>query len=623
MIRTSIDTFSSDDHQSIKSVWIAALLALSFTAVSCSSPTVRQLTGPLERTPMVRLLIDPTELAKNTAETLRTENLMDAYRRNPGEAYRILGARYAEEPTEARRQALVELASDTGDRYSKSAPGAAMGHYLEAARFSHDAALGAATTDGESVDATLYAYSVARLAMMVHEQRINLDRPRYVEGGLGRYELVRSREPDAVSPLAFTRIWPADWLEFKGIDLKRITQKGFGAAMVGHLQATPARQKANPFMPGAGFGFALNASMRFDNSRATLALQNLMEDAETQIEGNTVPLAADFTAPLVFRYYEERKQGLNKLMATLRPSKYASAIGMYAIQPFEKDRTTLVLVHGLLATAEGWLPLLNLLRQDPVIREEYQIVLFNYPTGTPIARNAYELRQWLAKYRDHFDPERNLPEMRSMVILGHSMGGILSNMQIRSSGDRLTKLIFKTSLDDLNVDPEELAEFEAMQVFAANPDIDRAILMATPHRGSRMATNWIGRVGAWLIRLPFDIVDTVLGDVEIVDNLTDLGQELSKRPRNSITSLRPDNPVLPEVLKMPVTHDATIHSIIAQANVNAPVERGTDRVVGYWSSHLDEAVSEKIVYGTNHSSVVKADEALEEIWRILELHLEE
>ena len=136
-----------------------------------------------------------------------------------------------------------------------------------------------------------------------------------------------------------------------------------------------------------------------------------------------------------------------------------------------------------------------------------------------------------------------------------------------------------------------------------------------------MASNVIGQIGAWLIRLPFDLVDSVFGRLELVDQLTDVGQEMSKRPRNSVTSLRTDNPLLPTVLTLPVAQKIKIHSIIAQTDRDAPIPEGTDGVVRYWSSHLDEAISEKIIYEENHRSMVEADESLIEVWRILYLHL--
>ncbi len=130
----------------------------------------------------------------------------------------------------------------------------------------------------------------------------------------------------------------------------------------------------------------------------------------------------------------------------------------------------------------------------------------------------------------------------------------------------------------------------------------------------------IGQIGAWLIRLPFNVVDSVLGDIKLVDSMTDIGQEHIGRPVNSVTSLRTDNPTLQNVLDSPVRNGVIIHSIMGQKNPDVPKEEGTDGFVAYRSAHLDRAVSELIVPDSNHTSMVHRDETVQEVWRVLRLH---
>ncbi len=87
-----------------------------------------------------------------------------------------------------------------------------------------------------------------------------------------------------------------------------------------------------------------------------------------------------------------------------------------------------------------------------------------------------------------------------------------------------------------------------------------------------------------------------------------------------MTSLRPDNPVLLETLKLPVREGVKIHSIVAQRNPDNPMVEGSDGVVLYSSAHLDGVRSETIVLNANHRSMVEKDETIQEVWRILYLH---
>lgn len=39
-------------------------------------------------------------------------------------------------------------------------------------------------------------------------------------------------------------------------------------------------------------------------------------------------------------------------------------------------------------------------------------------------------------------------------------------------------------------------------IFDANPHLERIVFVCVPHRGSYLASNWVGSIGVGLIRLP-------------------------------------------------------------------------------------------------------------------------
>ena len=73
------------------------------------------------------------------------------------------------------------------------------------------------------------------------------------------------------------------------------------------------------------------------------------------------------------------------------------------------------------------------------------------------------------------------------------------------------------------------------------------------------------------------------------------------------------------VLEQKVRQGVTIHSIIGRHNPKDAVEDSTDTVVPYWSSHLDDAVSQKVVHA-KHTTITGNQNSNEEIRRILYLH---
>lgn len=587
--------------------------------VSCSGPQLKLLDRPITATGSARKLTSATDLAGSTIETLKAEDLWRTYRKDSDAAIRALASRYHKDPTPALRLALAETSSDAGDLMVRSDVDAALGHYLDAAQVCEKGAKEAIGSSTESPERTIYNYCAARVARILQDRGESGAASMEIPGILQTYQLEVATSGTSVAPTSVDLLVPSSWIKLTGLKLERIRQEGFGMAMVGHQPWTQERATRDPMMPPFGFATPLNATLRFSGSQATLVLENLLLTHESRGGGQRLPLAGDFTAPLAFIYYH-RKKGINKMLAMFRPSLYEDTMKLYSLEPFRKDKIPLLLVHGLMSTAEGWLPFVNLLREDPVLREQYQLIFFNYPTGIPISESAAELRKALVEFGHHYDPTRSNPNMRNMVILGHSMGGILANMQIRDSGNHLEKAVFARSLEDLDLDEERKEEIHKALRFSADPDIDRAILLAAPHRGSAFATNPIGQFGAWLIRLPFDIVDGLLGDVIIIDAMTNIAQEASQRPRNSVTSLRPDSPLLGAVLEMPVKNGLPVHSIIAQRNSDDPKEEGGDGVVLYTSSHLDEARSEVVVLGANHRSMVMHEETVQEVLRILYLH---
>lgn len=586
---------------------------------SCGGPSLEVEDRPVTATKSSRALTSATALESKTLATLRTEDLLKTYKKNPEAAMRVLAERYNAEPTEARRFALAEMASDTGDKITENRPYDAIGHYLDAARLTESAALKSIGTEEESSDRILYNYCAARVARLLHAKRDNGKATRTINGPLRSYRFRVAQGREMVSPTEFDVLVPNTWLKPNGLRLKQIGEAGFGNPMVGQLKATPELQEKEPTAPSTGYGLPLNASLRFSGSQATLVLQDLMLKGQGEMGGISLPLAADYTAALYFLYYDGARL-TNKIFATLRPEAYKDRIGLYTIEPHREDKIPLILVHGLMSNAEGWLPFANQLRSDPLVREKYQLVFFGYPTGSAIGGNGANLREALAAYRKAYDPNGRNPHMRNMVILGHSMGGILSNMQIRDSGDRIYKTYFTKNMKELGLDAETEAEVRRVGFFSANPDIDRAVLIASPLRGSDFATNKIGRFGAWLIRLPFDVVDAALGEIEVINSMTDVAQQASQRPDNSVNGLRPDNPLLEGVLKCPVRKGVAIHSIVAQEHPDQALLKSSDGVVPYTSAHLDEALSEKVILNANHRSVLKKEDCFEEVWRILYLH---
>ena len=61
-----------------------------------------------------------------------------------------------------------------------------------------------------------------------------------------------------------------------------------------------------------------------------------------------------------------------------------------------------------------------------VSREHYELWLFIYNTGNPIAYSGMLLRDALTKAVADLDPGAKDPGLKQMVVIGHSQGGLLT-----------------------------------------------------------------------------------------------------------------------------------------------------------------------------------------------------
>jgi len=427
--------------------------------------------------------------------------------------------------------------------------------------------------------------------------------PLTLTGNNNSYRLRLEPAGSAVwAPNYFTTFERPDQVKEKLIR-KKIIQEGVGGALVGVRIVNPPEK----FMPAKGITAPVTATLDFHATDATLALRRPAKQPMTSVEGKTCPVAANFSAPIGY-YQPPPNLLLVSLMAMLRSGHYMEKTGLYFLQPYDPDRTPLVFVHGLFSTPFDWVQTINGLQADPEIRKHYQFWVFAYPTGNPILYSALRLREELAR------ADKLYPNHRPYVVVGHSMGGMLTHMQVvtatqamweKTLGQTAKSIFRQKSRDSLIV---------RATIFQANPRIKRVVFICTPHRGSEMASSGLGRFGISLISLPLNIATKMKDALASADLVQLTGS--SKRLPNSITGLNPSNPVLPVINSAPIS--VPYHSIIGDRG-KGDSPNSTDGVVPYWSSHLDGAQSECIVPGPHGSC--ELPQTIAELDRILRLNL--
>jgi hypothetical protein len=240
--------------------------------------------------------------------------------------------------------------------------------------------------------------------------------------------------------------------------------------------------------------------------------------------------------------------------------------------------------------------------------------MFIYPTGQPIPTSAAQLRESLVRVRGSLDPQHTDAALDRMVLVGHSMGGLLSKMMVQDSGTELWDAVITVPRNRFKAPPDVKQALDRTLTYQRLPFVQRVVFIATPHRGSPIADSTFGRIISDRIRRPAKM-DARIAEIEALNGPDVVSKELRGKALNSIANLRTDSPILASLNHIGIDHSVPYHSII-------PLIDGilnTDGVVEYSSSHLDGAKSELIVPGT-HSSQEHPD-VTRELDHILQLHL--
>lgn len=457
----------------------------------------------------------------------------------------------------------------------------------------------------------------------------------------GSWDIVCSARGGSWRQEDFGRFEFASDYEIKGLK-NHYQSYGLGVPMIAvrrSYQGEPAAARYYPAdlsFPVTAFIRPASAPVASASPAASGRFQGVLEfydplAASDIVVGNVhVPLESDLTTPLA--YFLSNPSMSNLADAGLfhpealfagRAGGSTPIMGLYMVQPYEPEKIPVLLVHGLWSSPMTWMAMFNDLRSCPEIRDRYQFWFYLYPTAQPFWTSAAMLRKDLADLRQVLDPERKEPALDQMILIGHSMGGLLSRMQTVDSHNDFWNLVSEKSLDQLKVDPQIRGKVQYCFYFEPNPSIRRIVTIATPCRGSSYSNQTTQWLATKLIHLPEMIGRNQ--EAIVKDNASSLRPDSLLKIRNSIDSLSPKATIFPVLVAAkhpPWVRYNNIVGVLESHGMFGSFSELGDGVVGYTSAHMDDTESELTV-PADHMTIHSHPLAVLEVRRILLQHLAE
>jgi pimeloyl-ACP methyl ester carboxylesterase len=460
-----------------------------------------------------------------------------------------------------------------------------------------------------------YNFALSRLLATVRSGGLDpWTQPLRVPASGGDYVITHELDPrPGWQPWRYDLV-PASDIDISGAYVgEHVRKAGLGAPLVAIGKEATVNSREHFETTRVYYG--VTAIARFDRARrCVISFEDPLQRESTKFGGSQHPLAADFTAPLAFMLAKEK---LNKLELSrlLKPEKYDHTECLAKLQPYDPNKTIVIVVHGLQDSQATWVPMLNNLSADPLIRQKFQFWFFSYPTGYPYPYSAALLRREMDQLAERY------PQKKPMVVIGHSMGGCISRLLVTDAEPELWKRYFGGDVFESGLRKESVDLYKKLLNFKCRRDVGRVVFIAAPLRGSNLAISWVGRVGSRLVRLPVNLVEAATDVVQLLATMDDDFLKLKRIP-TSVDTLAPNNRFVVTVNTLPIADGVPYHSIMGDrgkgGNPDQTKPMRSDGVVPYWSSRLPGAQSELVVPSGHNAH--KHPQAMEEVRRILHLH---
>jgi pimeloyl-ACP methyl ester carboxylesterase len=416
---------------------------------------------------------------------------------------------------------------------------------------------------------------------------------------------------------------PVAELSVTGLEY-RFRSPGIGAPLAANATVSSADSANGSLIMALRLKTPVTALVRIDDIRrqirsgdirGTLELHTDPGEESISIAGREVQLEKEPSAALAALIAD----------IPINQIEFASFLGTLAnqqaqgklitLRPHVPGRIPVVFVHGTASSPARWAEMVNVLDNDPRIRDRFEPWFFVYTSSSPVLYSSYLLRKALKEAVASLDPSGADPSLRQMVVIGHSQGGLLTKMTSVHSGDAFWRNISSRPFESVRMPDDDRAVLRELGFVEPLPFVSRVVFVCTPHRGSFLAgINFVRSLITRLVTLPMTVT-------RVTTSLLTMNPEMARIQAvnrvNAVDNMNPSNPFIRTLSSLPIDPRVKANSIVAVLG-DGPVEEGDDGVVKYASAHIEPVESEKIVNSSHSTQAVPA--TIAEVRRILLAH---
>lgn len=603
---------------------VAASIALTLLLSGCSTPigVVRGTTQGIHYA-LTANVLSAGEPSSWSNQVLQRTNLFEKFQGDHEATLKDLRQVYVAQATPDRLFALAELSFHHAEQAKKSEFYLAAAVYAYAFLFPEDG-----TPQPDPLDprrrlaADIYNLGLVRGLESPNGEEVALREGKF-DLAFGELDLKLEASEFLWGGFRLKRFIPVGEFDIRGLR-SRYRQAGIGAPLAAEIE---------PVESGGGeisqrriaprTKVPVTVFVRIEAPRKAVAegkirgrLELYAADLATtlKIAGSEVPLELEPTAALAYQL-----EGAPVWDFEIAGFRFAdqSAIfgdGLLMLHPYRRGRIPVVFVHGTASSPVRWAEMYNELMHDPILAGRYQFWVFQYNTGQPILYSALLLRRALKSILAELDPKGEDAALQRMVMIGHSQGGLLTRLMATSSGTRFWDNVSNVPFEQVEMKPETRELLREAAFFESVPSLSRVIFIATPHRGSYQATDFVLTLIRRIITLPGALVS----QFQELLKAPELAQLRMSQLPTSVENMSPGHPFLRALAATSIDPRIPAHSVIAVLG-EGPITGKTDGVVAYESAHIEGVESEKIVR-SGHSTQGHP-ETIEEVRRILREHI--